>query len=385
MDPKELYAKKLEVFQKTLAREEADWVPSTILNAGGSLYYVGKNVYDFIGDHAGEAKAITAFLDEMWLDVNFATAVTCSTRVSETFTTAENRLTKDGTLVHLQTPFMQADEYDQLIADPAGFVANVLLPRKYPYLYENREKTKELLKIYAEGQMDALAIQGGTTMQYLAEHYGVPSVMNGGCQINTPLDHIFDYFRGFRGTLTDLRRQPDKVKAALDAIWDYQCAPIVAQLYDPAQGMPFQPCHVPPYLSPKQYEELCWPYEKRFADWITASGGKIVSVLEGRFGRMTDCFLDAPKDSFVLFVDDDDIYDVNERLGQHHIIAGGLLSVNTRMMKIDEMKDGIMKLIDTLAPGGGYIFAANKCCLTPGDVNRNLIDCYNFAHEYSKK
>jgi len=49
------------------------------------------------------------------------------------------------------------------------------------------------------------------------------------------------------------------------------------------------------------------------------------------------------------------------------------------------MKDDIKRVIDTCAPGGGFIFSADKGFLTPGDVNPTLIECYNFAHEYSKK
>ena len=49
------------------------------------------------------------------------------------------------------------------------------------------------------------------------------------------------------------------------------------------------------------------------------------------------------------------------------------------------MKDDVKRVIDTCAPGGGFIFSAGKGFLTPGDVNRTLIERYNFAHEYSKK
>lgn len=372
-------------YLKVINREEGDWMPTAISNSGGGFFYGDKTPFDVEGDHMAYAAALNDFLAEIWVDVSTVSCLTTSPTLGKFFPTAENRLAKDGSIVHLQASCMKADEYDQLIADPRAFITNVLLPRKFPYLFEDREKTKELLKVLASSMVDAMVLQISANNQYIAEHYSIPSVMNLGCTINTPLDHLFDYFRGFRGTLTDLRRQPAKVQAALDVFWDYKCAPIVAQPYDPAKGMPFQPCHIPAYMSPKQFAEFYWPYEKRYAEWIAASGGKIGLVLEGKWGPLADFFLDAPKDSFVLMVDDDDIFDIYERLGHHQIIAGGLKMADTRLKKFEDIKDHIKKVVDTCAPGGGFIFMVDKALVTPGDVNPTLFECYNFAHEYSKK
>lgn len=98
-----------------------------------------------------------------------------------------------------------------------------------------------------------------------------------------------------------------------------------------------------------------------------------------------DCFLDAPKDSLVLAVDDDDIFKVHEMLGEHQIICGGLKLADTRLKKFDDIKDSIKRVIDTCAPGGGFIFSTDKNFVTPGDINPTLVECFNFAHEYSSK
>lgn len=299
------------------------------------------------------------------------------------FPRQKNRIAKDGTITHLQTPFMKAEEYDQLIADPKGFIANVLLPRKYPYLYENRDAAKAALKVFAEEQVDVFVMQAGFTAKYLVDKYGVQTVVNGGCMLNTPLDHLFDFFRGFRGTLTDLRRQKDKIPAALEAIWNYKGIPHMP--FDPARGFAFQPCHIPAYLSPKQYKELYWPYEKKLIEWVNSQGGKQYIIMEGHWENIWDCFLELPKDSVVLHVDDDDFLKAHEVLGDHQILVGGLRATDTRMKKFEDIKDDIKRVIDTCAPGGGFIFTTDKAMVTPGDVNPTLIECFNFAHEYSSK
>lgn len=384
METNKLYTEKYENFQKAINRQEGAYVPTAMTNNGGGLFWSKTTAFEVAGNHEAYAKAITAFLDEMWLDANVLSGLTTTPRMGEAFPTAENKLAPDGTLTHLQVPHMKADEYDQLAADPKAFIANVLLPRKYPALYESKDAAKAALKVFAEEQVDNYVMQMSYTKKYLAEKYGVFSITGGG-MLNTPLDHIFDYFRGFRGTLTDLRRQPAKVQAALDAIWEYRSAAQVAGPFDPAKGFPFQPCHIPAYLSPKQYREFYWPYEKKLIEWIANYGGKIYLVMEGRWENIMDCFLEVPKDCLVLNVDDDDILKVHARLGDHQILCGGLKLADTRLKTFDQMKDDVKRVIDTCAPGGGFIYSADKGFLTPGDVNPTLIECYNFAHEYSSK
>ena len=385
METNKLYQQKYDNFQKAINRQETAWVPNAVTNTGGGLFWAGKTAFDVAGNHHAYAQAMTSFMNDMWVDVNIMSGLTTSPRRDAAFPTAENRLAKDGTLTHLQTPYMKPEEYDQLIADPKGYIANVLLPRKYPYLFESRDAAKAALKVYAEEQVDNFVMQMGYTSKYIAETYGVHTCLNLGCMINTPLDHLFDYFRGFRGTLTDLRRYPDKVQAALDAIWKYRSAAQVAAPYDPAQGFPFQPCHIPAYLSPKQYQQYYWPYEKKLIEWIAANGGKILLVMEGRWENIWECFLEVPKDSLVLAVDDDDFLKAHEVLGNHQILCGGLKLADTRLRKFADIKDDIKRVIDTCAPGGGFLFSPDKGFLTPGDVNPTLIECFNFAHEYSSK
>ena len=102
---------------------------------------------------------------------------------------------------------------------------------------------------------------------------------------------------------------------------------------------------------------------------VNSQGGKQYIILEGRWENIWDCFLELPKDSVVLHVDDDDF----------------LKATDTRMKKFEDIKDDIKRVIDTCAPSGGFIFTTDKAMVTPGDVNPTLIECFNFAHEYSKK
>lgn len=386
MEADKSYESKYANFQKAVNRQEGAYVPNTMCNTGGSIFWSGKTVFDVAADPQAYAEATTKVFGEMWVDGNITSILTTTPRLDGAFPTSENRVAKDGTLTHLQSSPMKADEYDQLIAGPENFIKNVLLPRKHAFLYEDKNAAKEALKVYAEERFGSYVQYMPLLNKMMAEKYGIYSFVNmAGPIVNTPYDDLFDYFRGFRGTLTDLRRQPEKVKAAADALWEYRWADLIQKPYDAKAGYLFQPCHIPAYLSPKQYKELYWPYEKKLIEWIYNSGSKVLVLLEGRWEKVWDCFMDVPKDSCVLCIDDDDFLKAYAALGQQQIICGGLKMADVRLKSFDDLKDGIKNVIDTCAPGGGFLFNTDKGWLTHGDVNQTLIDAYNFAHEYSSR
>ena len=78
-----------------------------------------------------------------------------------------------------------------------------------------------------------------------------------------------------------------------------------------------------------------------------------------------------------------DIIKAKEVLGDYQIIEGGLKMASLRTDSPEKIKDDVKKIIDACQPGDGFLFCTDKAWIAPGDVNQNLIDAYNFAHEYS--
>ena len=112
--------------------------------------------------------------------------------------------------------------------------------------------------------------------------------------------------------------------------------------------------HIPTYLSPKQFVELYWPHYKMTIEKLAAKGNKMLICCEGKWAHLLSFFREVPKDSCILMLDDDDLFETNRAIGE-------------------------------CAPGGGFLFGTDRCWISPGDVNQNMIDVFNFAHEYSKK
>ena len=386
MKPNELLELKSRNLQMALNRQEGDYVPSIMVNETAGLARLGKRAVDLmLGDPAEYVTAQIALFSEMWMDGSLLCGVPFSPLAQKAFPTCENIFGPDGnTPEHVQLAPMQKDEYDQLIADPMKFIADVLLPRKFPDLFTDREGARASLKMYAQDRGLTLKLMGMTNMA-LAEHHGIVSLANKAERFEVPLDMLFDYFRGFRGTLTDLRRQPDKVRAAIDALWEVRCAPKMAVPMAEPQLWAVDMCHIPAYLSPKQYEELYWPHFKLLLERIAKAGGKAYINMEGRWSKVWYHFKDLPKDCCILQVDDDDLFELYAELGQDQIITGGVKIADTRLKPFEVIKDDIKRVIDTCAPGGGFLLDSDKGWIAPGDVNQTLIEVFNFAHEYSKK
>lgn len=370
---------------KALNREGADYVPTMLASSCAEVAWAGKKVTDIIHNPEEYVKAMTDVFEVMWGDGNTFSGTLFTPRIENALEPVQNKFGPDGvTPEHVQMPMMERNEYDQFIEDPNRFVADVLLPRKYPRFYEDREYAKEMMKLVAEDKFYAMAVLMGMQSKVLSEKYGITDICNFGAVFSNPVDTLFDYCRGFKGTLTDLRRQPDKVKAACDKLWEVYNFP---RLSRPVDAFPYacHMTHIASYLSPKQFEEIYWPYEKAWIERAAAAGSKVWIMLEGSWSKVWHHFLEVPKDSCILHIDDDDICQAKRELGHHQIIEGGLKMAAVRTESFDTIKEELKRVIDVCAPGDGFLFSTDKAWIAPGDVNQNLIDAFNFVHEYSMK
>ncbi|MBO4819262.1 MAG: hypothetical protein J5528_03895 [Firmicutes bacterium] len=385
MDKAELFKLKNGNLMKAIHRGGADYVPTMVASSCAQVAYTGQKVTDVIGDPAAYIKAMTDVYQVMWCDGNTFAGTLFHDGIENIISPVQNFFGPDGiTPEHVQLSYMKEDEYDELAQDPNAFVSEVLLPRKYPRLFEDREYAKETIRKVAENKAYALGALFMGTGQVMQEEYGITTICNFGGVFMNPVDVIFDYFRGFKGSLIDLRRQPEKVKAACASLRKTFNAHTYAT---PVVEFPY-PCHmthIAPYMKPKQFMEIYWPYEKEWIDYISGGGGKVWIMCEGSWKNVFDAFKEVQKDSCILHLDDDDLAETKKTLGDYQILEGGLKLGSLYIKSEEEVKDEVRKVIDTGAPGEGFLLCTDKAWLSATDMSQNLIKAYNFAHEYSSK
>ncbi|MCL1914737.1 MAG: hypothetical protein FWG10_12890 [Eubacteriaceae bacterium] len=377
-------AKKKEVLWQACSHIETDYVPKSVIASNGMLDFAGVTYAEAENNTEVLEKVFRKFLSSAPFDVGMFSLQGSPKAYEALNNRTETFLSYDGvTLQHYQKPTMKDDEYPLLIEDMESFMRNVLFPRKYPELFEDRQKAMETLRTVVDEQAARnLGPYEEVRTRVCAEHDFLP-YPGGLPRFSHPADFIFDRFRGFRGTLSDLRRRPEQFKAACDMIWEIRSSHFedlpMTELF--ASYMP----HIPCYLSPKQYYEFFFPYFKVQATNIGNSGNKTYLSLEGRWLPFVESFLDLPKDATVIFVDDDDVLEVNKVIGHHQVLTGGVKLQNIRLGTKQTNIDYAKKIIDEMAPGGGYIFNLDKACVCKGDINQNLFDVYLFANEYARK
>lgn len=386
MDTKTLLSQRTENFLKAVNRNHPDYVPVLAFPSGGVIEF-GKTTFAEVRDKPEEYKeAMMKIWDHLYADATTGQGIWYYPHAQEVMGDVQNFLGPDGiSLEHQQKPLMYENDYEDFIRDADKFVNETLMRRRYPWMFTDDIQTvAKKLETIVYDMMNY--IWGGVNVQLdalSAERYGIVPMMTMDLPMAiNPVDQLFDYFRGFTGTMTDLRRHPSQVKDTLEILWEKRCFHFDEVGFE----FPFiqQWPHMPAYMNIKQFEEFFWPYQKKIIENIHKSGNKLYILIEGRWKHILQYFRDVPKDSCILNCDDDDVIDVSKAIGDYQVVIGGAnlnrIKMGTKQANIDYAK----KVLDECAGTGAFIFGCDKCWVCPGDVNQNLIDVYQYVHDNGK-
>jgi uroporphyrinogen-III decarboxylase len=188
---------------------------------------------------------------------------------------------------------------------------------------------------------------------------GVPSIWGGLC--GAPFDLIGDMMRGTRGIMTDMYRRPDKLLEAMERL-----TPIII---DEAIGLAnasdspviFMPLHkgTGGFMSNEQFETFYWPTFKEVMLGLIDEGLVPLPFAEGDYMPRLEIIKDMPRGKVVWYFEEMDMARAKEVLGDNACIAGNLSVSMLYTGTPQEVKEGCRRLIETCAPGGGYILTAS--------------------------
>lgn len=385
-----------------------DRVPVCGLMETYALVYSNTKLKDAATSIKANVHGHAKIYDDIYYDCAYVPTLAHAWEVSWVLGSDVFFISEDGfTEQHKEFCPMVPDDYDDLAKEPVRWILNEFVPRKFSKLDANNEDQK---KAFLSSLVPFLKFAGALVYGgYVFQKQDTPIVTGGAAEM--PLDFLFDYLRGFRPTIGDLRRHGDKVKAATKALLDYSIDlshMTNLMMGGMSGGLPwlvknlvnaiilrndfefttfpwiFNPCHIPPFISPKQFEEFYWPGYKAVAEHIHAHGGHMLTVLEGEWGReKLEILKQLPDNSVTFIVENDDPKLVKEILSNNSIMAGlplELLRNGTREECIAAAKE----MVDELAPGGRFIFCTgNKVLLSASDAKAENIRAVNeFVHGY---
>lgn len=296
----------------------------------------------------------------------------------------------DTAIAHAQTHDcpMAEDEYDEFIKDPMYFWSEVLLKRRLPALNQDQNKSYEALKSALNAYRPTFEMNELISKEY--KQLGIPILSVTGPRYSVPLDTLFDRVRGMKNTLIDLRRRPDKVKAACDKIFQKDMAAMKQKPsdYEGKQGLfcGNTVYHSACFLNMAQFDEYFMSYLiKGFKPFFDV-GVHVFIKGEGKFLHTLNRYRQLPKGSMVIMLEEDDPFDVYKEIGDWATIATGIKADLLKYASKEQCIAYVKKCYDTFAPGGGFVFLQDRPLLGANDAKiENVMAVYEFANEYGKK
>ena len=298
-------------------------------------------------------------------------------------------LAPDHGFQYLEPPegqaFMQADDYDALIADPTGFLYNVWLPRVSDDIAPigSPSTFRSNVAILKSG-MAIMSYFGAFPRQIelMRTECGTVSAIAG--ILKAPMDILADKLRGYMGLCADLVERPKKVLAACEALQPhlYHVALTGA---DPSKTVPIgfwmhRGCV--PFISFEQFNTIMWPTLKPIILQLWKNGYRTLFYAEGKWEAHLKTFADElPERSIVFHCDRDDIFNVKKVLGHKFCISGGVPNRMLAFGKPQEVRDWVKRICKEVAQDGGYIMDASAIIQNDAKVE-NIRAMTDATHEH---
>lgn len=294
-------------------------------------------------------------------------------------------MSSSGFMQHPEVEGMLPEDYDAFIEAPYDTIVETILPRLYTELDTDDANKKAMVLAKAmRAQLDEMSNVGMLKGKMIAK-YGmstIPPAQSFG-MTEAPYDFLADFLRGFKGVSKDIKRMPEKVVAACDAITPLMIKKGIPAVPDLVNGHTFIPLHMAPYMREKDFEKFYWPSFKQLCEALHEAGQGIYLFVEHDWTRFLDYLAELPENT-IMRIEFGDPQLFKEKLGKKHILAGfypvTLLQSGTKEACIDKAKE----LLDVLAPGGRYWFTTDKSLLATdkeGKIAENLKAVLEYVHE----
>ncbi|HWR42102.1 uroporphyrinogen decarboxylase family protein [Sporomusa sp.] len=378
-----LYQERLGRIKKALILEEPDRVPSCLmLEPTWSAHYAGYSIKEALWDMNTIVKATEKVVTDF--DFDFMDGMFVRSPLYYNSLGAKTWVQSEisGIMQHPEVMGMYEDEYPELIADSFPFIANKVLPRLYTELAKPGLGSALALAKASTIMGDILAT-AGRGMERLQNEYGV--VFSGGGFTEVPIDLLSDFLRTMKGVALDIRRRPDQVESACEALLPLMIRLAKAGFPGPATDFPCvgMPLHIAPYLKRKDFERFYWPTFKKLVETLADDGYTLNIFFEGDWTRYYDYLQELPPKKIYAIMENADMKVAKEKLGKVMCLSGGypltLLQHGTKEECIDKAK----QIMDAAMPGGGYIFSFDKILMAPSDAKiENLRAVLDFVKEY---
>ncbi|MGQ9634612.1 MAG: uroporphyrinogen decarboxylase family protein [Bryobacteraceae bacterium] len=276
--------------------------------------------------------------------------------------------------------FMKREEYDELIADPTRYLYETWLPRVSAEVQAGGYRSQVSMVKSAMAMLDYFHAFG-PQVERMRRECGTVSAICG--MLKAPLDILADKLRGYIGLAFDLKKIPDKVLAACQALMPH-LGHLALHSADPTRTVPIpiwmhRGCT--PFISKEHFETIYWPTLKPIVEALWRQGNQVLFYAEGKWDAHLERFAELPAGSIIYHIDRGDPHKTHQVLGGKFCLSGGVPNTLLAFASPEEVRAHCRSLIETIGAEGGYILDAGA--IMQNDVRiENLRAMTNSAKEF---
>ncbi len=386
------YHARAQRYVDALKLKTPDRVPVSFLAGDVVADYGGVSQGDLFYDYPKAIRAYIKYHQDFELDYtaagNFMPGPVYDRLGYKLYRWPGRSLPANQTFQYVEAEYMRADEYDAFIADPEMFMLRTYMPRIFgaleswqmlPTFFGGTElpfvpfmlpaiglpPVQEAYKAWLEaGQLSLawMAAQGEIGAFTLGQR-GLPGTAGGFSK--APFDFIGDTLRGTRGVMLDLYRQPDKVLAACERMVPSAIQMAVGSANNTGNPFILIPLHkgADGFMSNKDFAKFYWPTLKALILGLIQEGVVPSMFVEGGYNQRLEVIAASglPAGKTIWMFDKTDMAAAKKLFGPWACIAGNVPASLFKAGTPQQIEAYVKQLIDTCAPGGGFI-------LNPGAV-----------------
>jgi len=302
--------------------------------------------------------------------------------------------------------YMTINEYDQFIDDPTEYILGVYMPRVFgalapisalpslKSLFYHGYRAGLTFSVFSEteiveafNRLSQAIVESQRFTAYLAEYekslkeLGLMSGFSG-LTLTCPFDILGDYYRGIRGIMTDMYRQPKKLIAAMDKLQPMlrQRARDISKIGGNTRI--FMPLHLgaESFMSPAQFEKFYWPYLKDLIIYLIDEGLTPCPFFEGDYTSRLQYLKELPRGKVMGMFDKTDLSKAKEIIGDTMCIVGNMPIPLLKHGTHDQIREYSKSLIDIVGRDGGFIMSSRSVL---DDADKDLVKFWGeFTKEY---
>jgi uroporphyrinogen-III decarboxylase len=211
---------------------------------------------------------------------------------------------------------------------------------------------------------------------------GYPQLTGGMAAV--PFDNYSDFLRGTILSLSDLYTNPEYIERFIEEDLEKTLAAIRATKGQDEGTHIFMPLHkgMDGFMSDEHYRKYYWKHLQQIILAIIDSGKVPYIYTEGKYNSRLDCLTEVPPGKVFYHFEDVDMALAKKKLGGIACISGGFPATLLDWGTPEQVREAVKRLIDTCAPGGGFIFATS-CGL--GNCKReNVVAMFETVKEFGR-